>query len=100
MLHGENFRRYHQRGLAIVFNRDHRGFERDDRFSAAVGLNGRIFFSASRTFSSRTRNATAFSLRVSLRLSARLNWYRKNSSKISRSWAGERKKFSASRDSS
>ena len=35
MLHGQNFRRRHQRGLIAVFDDDGRRFKRDDRFAAA-----------------------------------------------------------------
>ena len=35
MLHRKNFRGSHQRGLAIIFDGDHRGLQRDNGFSAA-----------------------------------------------------------------
>ena len=35
MLHGENFRRRHQRGLVAVFDHDRRRFQRHDRLAAA-----------------------------------------------------------------
>ena len=35
MLHGENFRRRHERGLAAVFDSDNRGLQGDDGFAAA-----------------------------------------------------------------
>ena len=85
MLGRQNFRRRHQRHLVTVLDRDRGGFERHDcfaashvafehamhrkwpfqiaaisastRFCAAVGLKGKIRFSASRILSSRMRIA-------------------------------------------
>ena len=85
MLRGENFRWRHKRDLVAIFDDDGGSFQSDDgfaaadvafqrrcmgkgrsrsvaistrtRFCAAVGLKGRMRFTASRIFSSRTRMA-------------------------------------------